>query len=73
MKTTPPPISYLIKLTKKRTSVKQNVSISQKFEFSHVYPWDVMAFVDKLDTTKSTSGDIPSIIIKVAKERICVI
>ena len=32
-----------------------------------------MKFVDVLDTSKSTSGDIPSNIIKVAKERIYLI
>ena len=52
-------------------TIKQNISINQKFEFSHVYPWEVMKFVEILDPCKSTSGDIPTKIIKMAKESIC--
>ena len=50
---------------------KRNISITQKFEFSHVCPWEVMKFVEVLDTSKSTSGDMPTKIIKMAKENIC--
>ena len=35
-------------------------AFQQKFEFSHVYPWEVRKFVEVLDTSKSTSGDIPT-------------
>ena len=52
-------------------TIKRNISITQKFEFSHVYPWEVIKFVEVLDTNKSTSGDIPTKIIKMAKESIC--
>ena len=52
-------------------TIKQNISINQKFEFSHVYPWEVMKFVEILDPCKSTSGDIPTKIIKMAKESVC--
>ena len=52
-------------------AIKQNISITQKFEFSHVYPWEFMKFVEVLDTSKSTNGDIPTKIIKMAKESIC--
>ena len=40
-------------------NIKQNISITQKFEFSHVYPWEVMKVIEVLDASKSTSRDIP--------------
>ena len=49
-------------------SIKRKISITQKFELSHVYPWEVVKFVKVLDTSKSTSGDIPT---KMTKESIC--
>ena len=52
-------------------TIKRNISITQKFEFSHVCLWEFMKFVEVLDTSKSTSGDIPTKIIKMAKENIC--
>ena len=52
-------------------TIKQRVSITQKFEFSDVYPWEVMKFVKVLDTSKSTFGDKPTRIIKMAEESIC--
>ena len=35
-------------------TIKRNISITQKFEFSHVCPWEVMKFVEVLDTSNST-------------------
>ena len=52
-------------------TIKRNISITQKFEFSHIYPWEVMKCVEVLDTGKSTSGVIPTKTIKLAKENIC--
>ena len=52
-------------------TIKRNISITQKFKFPHVCPWEVMKFFEVLDTSKSTSGDIPTKIIKMAKENIC--
>ena len=52
-------------------AIKHKVSYEQKFQFSHVYPWDVMKFVETLDASKSTSGNIPTKIIKVAKDILC--
>ena len=49
-------------------TMKRNISITQKFELSRVCPWEVMKFVEVLDTSKSTSGDIPTKILKMAKE-----
>ena len=43
----------------------------KKFEFSLVCPCEVMKFVEVLDTNKCNSGDIPTKIIKMAKENIC--
>ena len=50
---------------------KHKVSYEKKFQFSHVYPWDVMNFVEALDASKSTSGNIPTKIIKMAKDILC--
>ena len=47
-------------------AIKRNISITQKFEFSHVCPWEVMKFVEVLDTSQSASGDIPTEVIKTA-------
>ena len=52
-------------------TIKHKVSYEQKFQFSHVYPWDVMKFIEKLDASKSTSGNIPTKIIKMAKDILC--
>ena len=52
-------------------TIKRSFSITQKLEFSHAHPREVMKFVQLLDTYKSTSGDIPTKIIKMAKESIC--
>ena len=52
-------------------TIKRNISIALKLEFSHVCPWEVMKFFEALDTSKSTSGDIPTKIIKMDKENIC--
>ena len=41
-------------------AIKHKVSYEQKFQFSHVYPWDVMKFIETLDASKSTSGNIPT-------------
>ena len=49
-------------------AIKHKVSYQQKFHFFHVYPWDVMKFIETLDASKSTSGNIPTKIIKMAKE-----
>ena len=40
-------------------TIEQNISITQKFEFSHVYPWEVMKVIEVLGASKSTSRDIP--------------
>ncbi len=52
-------------------TIKHKVSYEQKFQFSHVYPWDVMKFVETLDASKSTSGNEPTKIIKMAKYILC--
>ncbi len=52
-------------------AIKHKVSYEQKFQFSHVYPWDVMKFVETLDASKSTSGNKPTKIIKMAKYILC--
>ena len=49
-------------------AIKQKVSYEKKFQTSHVYPWDVMNFVEELDASKSTNGNIPTKIIKMAKD-----
>ena len=48
------------------SAIKYKVSYDKKFQFSHVYPWDVMKFFKDLDANKSTSGNIPTKIIKMA-------
>ena len=52
-------------------AIKHKVSYEQKFQLSHVYPWDVMKFIETLDASKSTSGNIPTKIIKMAKDILC--
>ena len=52
-------------------TIKHKVSYEQKFQFSHVYPWDVMKFIETLDASKSTSGNIPTKIIRMAKDILC--
>ena len=52
-------------------AIKHKASYEQKFQFSHVYPWDVMKFIETLGASKSTSGNIPTKIIKMAKDILC--
>ena len=52
-------------------AIKHKVRYEKKFQFYHVYPWDVMNFVEALDASKSTSGNIPTKIIKMAKDILC--
>ena len=50
--------------------IKQHVD-SNTFKFSHVNPTEVMKQIDLLHTKKSSSGNIPTDILKETKELIC--
>ena len=55
-------------------SIKQIKSINQgtnKFQFSHVNPNEVMRQIEALDKKKSNSGKIPTSVLKATKEDVC--
>ena len=52
-------------------AIRHKVSYEQKYQFSHVYHCDAMKLVETLNAFKSISGNIPTKIIKMAKDIIC--
>ena len=53
-------------------TIKQKYGTSDdKFEFSHVNPWEVERQLDSLNVKKSHSGIIPTFLLKATKNVIC--
>ena len=50
--------------------IKDKYQISFNFKFELVSADQVIIFIDDIDCNKSSSGDIPAKIIKIAKEEI---
>ena len=52
--------------------INQHLTSDAKvFQFSHVNPSEVMRQIDLLDTNKSSSGYIPTRILKAMKDKVC--
>ena len=49
-------------------AIKASLSQTERFEFLHVYPWDVMEQIEAIDPSKSNSGNIPVKILQNSKD-----
>ena len=49
-------------------AIKASLSQTDRFEFSHVYPWDVMEQIEAIDPSKPNSGNIPVKILQNSKD-----
>ena len=52
-------------------AIKEAAKNVTKFDFEHVNPWNVMEKIESLDCSKSVSGNIPTNVLKQAKEVVC--
>ena len=48
--------------------IKASLSQTDRFEFSHVYPWDVMEQIETIDPGKSKNGNVPVDILQNSKD-----
>ena len=52
-------------------AIKEATKNVTKFDFEHVNPWNVMKKIESLDCSKSVCGNIPTYMLKQAKEVAC--
>ena len=52
-------------------AIKEVAKNVTKFDFEHVNPWNVMEKIESFDCNKSVSGNIPTNVLKQAKEVAC--
>lgn len=50
----------------------KGLGFTESFQFSHVYPWETWEAIENLNPKKSTSGNIPTNILKLVAKDICI-